>query len=84
MLAGIDYMILAPSLIQSLASLPGSFGPPALSPELAANAYFTPQDVRGHELGECAEELLETGLKSAGATVDKVEQFLANTAIGNM
>jgi len=83
-LAGIDYMILSPSLIRSLAALPGSFGPPALSPEGAGSAGFTPQDVRGYELGECAEELLKASVTSAGATVDKVEEVLANTAIGNM
>eukprot|EP00466_Bigelowiella_natans_P019085 jgi/Bigna1/68009/fgenesh1_pg.5_\ len=83
-LAGIDYMVLSPLLIKSLASEPGSFEPPVLTPDRASSAQFSPQEIRGSELGECAETLLEASIKASSEAIEKVEEVLANTAIGNL
>eukprot|EP00471_Norrisiella_sphaerica_P004869 CAMPEP_0184481012 /NCGR_PEP_ID=MMETSP0113_2-20130426/2564_1 /TAXON_ID=91329 /ORGANISM="Norrisiella sphaerica, Strain BC52" /LENGTH=332 /DNA_ID=CAMNT_0026859885 /DNA_START=240 /DNA_END=1238 /DNA_ORIENTATION=- len=83
-LSGVDYMVLSPKLIKDLAMTPGTFEPPKLTPKSAEMANFTPQEIRGQELSEAAESLLQDSLKASSETIEKVEDILANTAIGNL
>uniref|UniRef100_A0A7S3YSD7 Transaldolase n=2 Tax=Lotharella globosa TaxID=91324 RepID=A0A7S3YSD7_9EUKA len=79
--AGVDYMVISPGIIKSLA-LSGTSGAPDNS-ILEEHVEFNPRELQTKEFGRLAEDLLGSEIKRSTETVEKLEYNLANTVLGS-